>query len=1465
MSTPSRWLMTIVTAWWKCTRRVPGSITLKQFAGLIVSAPGVLSNDFMPNGDPIVALLNTPTQHGKLNLSADGSFTYAPDDDFCGTDSFTYLAYDEDYGNAISAPVTATITVYSIPEANTDSYTVAQGNTLTVNAADGVLANDTNADGNPLTVRLLDGALYGELTLLPDGSFSYMPQPGFIGHDGFGYQAVNGPAVSDTGWVTITVTGSSQVGIAYDGYYVTEAGQILTLAAPGVLAFDASSNGTILTAELNTPTADGMLTFPGDGSFSYTPADGFTGIDTFTYFTVDGLGNRSNSATITILVQPALTAADDSYVDVENQTLEIAAPGVLANDSNPAGGALFVNWSSNALYGTTTIGPDGHIIYVPSADFTGTDSLTYTVSDGINVSPPATVTITVYSIPWTQMDLYDGVSGQTLTVSSDDGLIGRGDCGDKEDLPLTIAMTTPTNNGTLQLNSDGSFSYTSNTGFWGTDVFSYTASDGFAAATPTSVLIYVYPIPVTNSDSYLAVSGIAQYYDDPGVLGNDYTPDGDMLGVLSNTNPQYGTVEFASEGSGAFTYTPDDGFWGTDSFTYVAYDIFDDEDVSAPTTVTMTVYSMPMTHDASYSVASGTTLTVDATDGMLAHVDNADGRPLETILVIGTSYGLLTLLPDGSFTYQPQPGFFGVDSFVYEVANGPAFSDSALVTITVNAAPVASDDAYSVAGGTMLTVDAADGVLANDSYTGGTPTVALDTPPANGTVILNSDGSFQYTPADGFYGVDSFTYTDTSGSLASAPATVLITVYSIPVAVDDSYTAVGGTTLTVDTANGVLANDTNADGTPLSANIQTDPLFGVLEYFNLDGSFSYTPDTGFYGTDSFTYIASDANAGSTPATVTITVYSLPNTNPDNYLVITNQTLSVNTADGVLANDTNADGNPLIAAVLTGPTQGTLNFNDDGSFSYTPVPGFVGTDSFTYTAVNGPISSPPTMVTINVITVPFANPDSYATAENTVLNAGSVLANDTVGNAAAPILSALLVAPPQKGVLMFNSDGTFIYIPPTYFVGTQTFTYEAVNAAGNSAPVTVTITVTNANLSPVAYPGTLTVPANTSTTGFLTSFNPAGGPIVYSIPSQGRLGTATVTDASTGAYTYTPNLGASGTDTFTFMVAYADNPAMNSTATITVTIQGGNPSVSVFVTANIPSAQLIGTPVTYTATASGIPGTLEYEFVAQVKNADGTWSTVQVISGWSTDNQCTWTTSIPKTYAVEAYVRPVGSGVPYTAYGYILYTFLPDNLTGATLTANLPSPQLINTAIGLTATALGGIAPGAVEYQFVAQYRNPDGTWAPNILIRDWNTNGSCVWQPTSVQNYYLEVYVRPVGMTTSYVVDTFISFITESVSLTGVTISANLPAPQAVGTAINLTATAQGGITYPNVEYQFVAQYKLPNGTWAPNILIRDYDTNPQCTWTASAASKYYLNVYARPVGSTVPYVVTSYIVYVIQ
>ncbi len=826
-------------------------------------------------------------------------------------------------------------------------------------------------------------------------------------------------------------------------------------------------------------------------------------------------------------------------------------------------------------------------------------------------------------------DAYTTIQGQTLTVNAANGVLANDTNADGN--PLSAVLVDTTADGSLTLNSDGSFSYIPNAGFSGTDSFTYTATDGFATSAPATVTLTVYSVPVANNDSYTVVAGNTLSVSAPGVLGNDTNADNNPLTAALGTNVSHGSLTLNSDGS--FSYTANAGFSGMDSFSYTAADGIAS---STPATVTITVYSVPVANPDAYNVVDGSTLTVNATNGVLANDTNADNNPLTAALGTNVSHGTLVLNSNGSLTYMPTEGFSGTDTFTYTATDGIATSAPATVTLTVYSVPVANNDSYTVVAGNTLSVSA-PGVLGNDTDAdGGTLSATLGANVSHGALALSSNGSLTYMPTAGFSGTDTFTYTATDGIATSAPATVTITVYSVPVANPDIYPVVNGTTLTVSAANGVLANDTNVDGNPLTAVPASSPSHGQLT-LHADGSFSYTPTVGYSGSDSFSYTATDGYATSSPATVIFTITAQIVANNDAYSLANYGTLSV-AAPGVLGNDTTTGGLPLSAVPGTGPAHGQLTFNANGSFSYTPAAGYSGTDSFSYTASDGQATSNTATVTLNVTYLnptPVANPDSYITGENTMLYGTSVLANDTVANPNVPITGAQLVTPPVLGTLFFNSDGTFTYIPPTWYVGTQTFTYTASNAVATSSPATVTITITNANLTPTAYAGTLTVTANTTAFGFLSALNP-DGPIVFSIVQQGTLGTATITAPNTGAFSYTPTLGVTGTDTFVFSVAYAANPAVFSTATVTVSILG-NAASGVIVTSNLPSPQVVGTPITYTATTTGIAGPLQYQFVSQYKLANGTWSSNTLIQDWSTNNQCSWTPASPNNYAVEAYV------------------------------------------------------------------------------------------------------------------------------------------------------------------------------------------------------------------------------------
>jgi hypothetical protein len=190
-----------------------------------------------------------------------------------------------------------------------------------------------------------------------------------------------------------------------------------------------------------------------------------------------------------------------------------------------------------------------------------------------------------------------------------------------------------------------------------------------------------------------------------------------------------------------------------------------------------------------------------------------------------------------------------------------------------------------------------------------------------------------------------------------------------PVALADTYSTSAGAPLIVDVTGGLLANDTDADADPLTAVLASgpNPAQGSL-VLSADGSFTFTPAVAFIGDATFTYTANDSYESSTATLVTIhVVNTMPVAVTDFYSTSVNTPLSVNAAAGLLANDTDADGDPLTAVLVSGPNpaQGSLTLSADGSFSFTPTVDFTGDATFKYAASDGYESSTATVVTIHV--------------------------------------------------------------------------------------------------------------------------------------------------------------------------------------------------------------------------------------------------------------------------------------------------------------------------------------------------------------------------------------------------------------------------------------------------------------------------------------------------------------------
>lgn len=341
-------------------------------------------------------------------------------------------------------------------------------------------------------------------------------------------------------------------------------------------------------------------------------------------------------------------------------------------------------------------------------------------------------------------------------------------------------------------------------------------------------------------------------------------------------------------------------------------------------------------------------------------------------------------------------------------------------------------------------------VLANDIDTGPGPlTAELLTGTQHGSTLLNSDGTFWYTPVPGYIGTDQFTYQATDGA-ASDWTSVSIAVYdNAPTANSFSVSTPENTMASIP----VLANSSDPDGDTLTPSIVTGPQNG-MGWVNFDGTIGYMPSPGYAGTVSLTYKVNDGAMDSNTAMVTIAVMG-PVANDETFTVTADSSA---TSLDVLADDTDPQGNPLTPIIVQGPQNGSACVSN-GAIWYTANSGFSGTDTLTYEDYDGSAYSNVATVTVNVTPAPPVAVDAtFTVAAGSQADNLNVLLNDTDSDG-LPLTPTIVSAPANGSAAVVK--GMIVYTPTSGFTGTDTFEYEDFDGSQYSNVATDSVFVVDA--------------------------------------------------------------------------------------------------------------------------------------------------------------------------------------------------------------------------------------------------------------------------------------------------------------------------------------------------------------------------------------------------------------------
>lgn len=577
-----------------------------------------------------------------------------------------------------------------------------------------------------------------------------------------------------------------------------------------------------------------------------------------------------------------------------------------------------------------------------------------------------------------------------------------------------------------------------------------------------------------------------------------------------------------------------------------------DEGGYAPNITDEAVITMPSPPNAVNDSASlaedGPAISIP----VLANDVAAEGLTLSVSAVTQGARGAVAIQGDGTVSYTPNANANGADSFTYTVTDSLGLTDTATVSITISAvndAPDAVNDSASTNEDVAVTVS----VLTNDTDADGDSlTITGVTQGTRGSVSINANSTVTYTPNANANGGDSFTYTVSDGNGGTDTATVTVTISAVndlPVAVDDTVSVEEeGTILIL-----ILANDTDADGDPLTLGAYTPAQHGYVSRGDNNGLI-YHPTLDYHGADSFTYTAQDAEGESLPATVTITITPVadaPIAADD--AASTSEDTAVTVA--VLANDSDGDGDTLTVTGVTQGTRGAATINGDGTVTYTPNANANGSDSFTYTVSdgNGGSDTATVAITINAVNdVPDAVNDSATTNEDVAVTI-PVLTNDSDPDDDS--LSVASVTQGMRGVAVINANGTITYTPNANANGADSFTYTVSDGNSDSDTAIVSITIASVNDTPDANNDSAATNEDVAATipVLANDVDLDGETLSITAVTQGTRGSVSIN--ANGTVTYTPNLNTSGADSFTYTVR--DAAGATDTATVTLNVAAVN--------------------------------------------------------------------------------------------------------------------------------------------------------------------------------------------------------------------------------------------------------------------------------------------------------------------
>lgn len=876
------------------------------------------------------------------------------------------------------------------------------------------------------------------------------------------------------------------------------------------------------------------------------------------------LDGKCDTASVFVTVAPTIVAQTDIVYAISN---EIVTFNVMENDLGDGIQVTAVTVLPQFGDITASNGETGIFSYVSDPTYTGTDYFSYVICDMYGVCDTSIVAIVIQNsdLP----NIAPDANNDNMLVAVGDTIIfnpALNDTDPNNDPLIVTAIVDQTDEGIATLNPDGTISYIPTTETPACALLSYVVCDnGMPALCDTAwVQIGIGTETCLNQAPFAEDDYFVTQEDSPidlDLLSNDMDLDGEIATITISSLPSHGTL---LQNADQFTYYPAEDYTGNDFVTYIICD--DATPMPLCDTAYIWITVLPQSVQAQPDIAY---TNMNTATGILV-VENDLGTGLEiSQIVVQPSNGEILVNPAVNvIIYTPNFDFTGVDYFEYQICDDLGVCDISLVTIYVlpnnqdNLAPTAVNDQTATPMNTPVAVAATQNDF--DSFGGDLLTLSsISNTPQHGTANIIGN-TINYTPNNGFMGIDSLNYVvcDNGNPSLCDTATVVIYVASNanpnqnPIANDD-YEMVG---INQNASLPILDNDTDPDGDAISLTWLSEPINGTVIFDPTDNTLNYTPNEDFMGTDFLSYVICDNGNPSLCDTAYISIV-VQDATPDT-LYINESTLEDEPIGLCLENYITLSGFVADTIIVTSlPGNGGLVI-DNTCIEYIPDPNVTGVDGLTVMACSNE-DCIPIVIAIDVMPIaepPIANNDNATTPYETPISI-EILNNDSDPD--GDLLTAIIITQnPASGSTTIDPISlTVAYTPNPSFVGIDSFAYIVSDETGlwsDTAWVTITIEapIITPTDSVIAVDDAVSTQQSTSIEIAVNGndFIPEGY-LDIDVTNIGSPTNGSLILNPNNAVTYIPNLDFVGIDEFQYQICaeYSDGAILCDTATVSITV------------------------------------------------------------------------------------------------------------------------------------------------------------------------------------------------------------------------------------------------------------------------------------------------------------------------